>query len=163
MAFVTCFVIITGVLIWLEARNKKNVHQKYRRFNEALGYTYLAVCLSMFPVTALAMNVSKLLPDWLDDQRKHILNSVYFGGWLLLSLFFRLKENNYFTAKYVLLIGGILGLCIPLINGLSSGKWLWKTFEESHYDIFFTDFLWFLLAMASLLPVFKMRREPLKY
>lgn len=78
MALLTCFVIITGVLIWLEARNKNNVPEKKRRFNKSVGNIYLAVCLTMFPVTACAFIVSKLLP--VTAEREAILNWTYFGG-----------------------------------------------------------------------------------
>ena len=36
MAFLTCFVIISGVLIWMEARNKKNITEKKRKYNEGV-------------------------------------------------------------------------------------------------------------------------------
>ncbi len=159
LSVTTCFVIITGVLIWLEARNKKNIPEKKRRFNQAVGYIYLAVCLSMFPVTALSFLVIKLLPQGLSDHKGIILNSVFFGSWLLASVYFWSKKNNYFTNECALLSAGILGFAIPLANGAVSGNWFWRTLTGNQHHIFVTDALWLMLAILSLIIVYLMRRQ----
>lgn len=158
MALITCFVIISGVLIWLTARDKKNIPEKQRRYNEKVGYIYLAICLSMFPITAFSFIISKLLPESIDESREIILNSVFFGGWLLLFIFFRLKKSNYFTNRYTLLSGGILSLCIPIVNGFSSGNWIWRTFVNQHYDVFVIDILWILIGVFTLYAVYRMKQ-----
>ncbi|AOW21754.1 PepSY-associated TM helix domain-containing protein [Urechidicola croceus] len=159
MAFITCFVIISGVLIWLEARNKKNVPEKRRKYNEKVGHIYLAICLSMYPITALSMIVSKLIPRSLDASRLTILYCVFFGGWLLLSIFFRFKRDNYFTNKYTLLIGSILGFLIPIVNGISSGNWFWITFQNGQTAIFLIDAFWIVLSTISTLIILKMNKK----
>lgn len=159
MALLTCFVIITGVLIWLEARNKKNIPEKQRKFNEGVGHIYLSLCLSMLPVIALSLIVSKLLPEQVSEDRKLILNSVFFGGWLLVSIFFWLKKNNQFTNRYTLLATGVLGLCIPVVNGLASGNWIWLTAKNHLYEIFLVDALWILIAAGALFTVSKLKRQ----
>lgn len=164
LAVSTCFVIITGVLIWLEARNKKNVPEKKRKFNQTVGYIYLAICLSMLPVTALTFLTIKLLPQSLDEHRGTITNSVFFGGWLLLSVFLWLKKNNYFTNKYTLLSTGILGLCIPVANGMITGNWFWRTLiDNNQYHLFIVDTLWLIVAALCMLTVFIMNRKSAKY
>ena len=147
LAAATGFVIISGVLIWLEARNKKNVPEKERRYNETVGHIYLAICLSMLPITAFTFIVAKLLPESLTEDRKIIFNSVYFGGWLLLSIFFAWKRNNQFTNRQTLLWSGILGALIPLVNGIYTGNWFWKTLYLHHHDIFIIDTLWLFLSL----------------
>ncbi len=159
MALITCFVIISGVLIWLEARNKNNVPEKQRRFNEKVGYWYLAISLSMFPVTALSYIVSKLLPTTADNYRETILNAVFFGGWLVLSIYFKLKKDNYFTNKYTLLSGGVLALCIPLISGFTSGNWIWKTFTAGQNNVFMIDVLWLMLSLTSLFVIVRLKQK----
>ena len=159
MALITCFVIITGVLIWLTARDKKNVPEKQRRFNENVGYWYLATCLSMYPITAFSLIVSKLLPESVSEHNELVLNSVFFGGWLMLTIFFWYKKDNYFTNKYTLLSGGILGLCIPLVNGFSSGNWFWRTFTNQHSNIFVLDILWLFIGVFSLYAVYRMKKK----
>jgi uncharacterized iron-regulated membrane protein len=159
LSLITCFVIITGVLIWLTARDKKNVPEKQRCFNEQVGAIYLAITLTLFPITALVFIASKLIPENFNPERKLILNWVFFGGWLLSALFFWFKKNNYFTNKYTLLLGGVLGLCIPLVNGFSSGNWIWRTFLNKNYDVFVFDVLWLSIGALSVFAVFQLRKK----
>lgn len=159
MAFITCFVIITGVLIWLTARYKNNMPEKQRKFNAQVGSIYMSLCLTMYPVTALVFVVSKLIPESLNPERKLILYWVFFGGWLLLSILFWLKKNNYFTNKYTLLSGGILGIGVPIVNGICSGNWMWISFANKNYDAFVFDMLWLLLALISLYVVSKLKKN----
>jgi len=157
MALITCFVIITGVLIWLTARDKKNIPEKKRRYNEKVGYIYLAICLSMYPITALSFIASKILPESLSMRKKLILNTLFFGGWLLLSIYFRLKKDNSFTNKYTLFSGGILALCIPIVNGFISGNWFWLTFMNGHFNVFVIDVLWMFIGTISLYSVSRLK------
>lgn len=158
MALITCFVIISGVLIWLEARNKKNISASQKLYNRKVGHIYLAICLSMYPITAFSFVVAKLLPRSLDPSRETILYCVYFLGWALVAGFFRFLRNNYKTNKYSLVSGGIIGLIIPLVNGFTSGNWFWKTFANAQYEIFCVDFFWILMGCTSLWIVTKLKR-----
>lgn len=159
MAFLTCFVIISGVLIWMEARNKKNITEKKRKYNERVGSIYLAICLSMLPITAASFIVSKLLPESLSGFRESILNYSFFLGWLILSILFIWKMNKKFTNKWCLLTGGILGLLIPLVNGFSSGNWFWRTWSKGEYGVFSVDLIWLCIGIICLLVAKRLRKE----
>lgn len=162
LALITCFVIITGVLIWLEARNKKSVPEKERRYNERVGHIYLAICLGMFPVTALSFLVSKLIPAAWAEHREVIINSVFFGGWLLVSVYYSLRKDNFITNRQTLLAGGVLGLCVPLLNGLYSGAWIWETFRRGEYGIVLIDVLWIAMSVGALYAVWRIKRPAQK-
>ena len=159
MAFLTCFVIISGVLIWLEARNKKNITEKKKRYNRRVGSIYLAFCLSMLPVTAASFIVSKLLPDSLAELRESILNYTFFLGWLVLSILLSLKKDKNFTNKFTLLSGGLLGVLIPVVNGVSSGNWFWRTWNNGEYGIFSVDLIWLCSGIICLLVVRKINQK----
>ena len=159
MAFLTCFVIISGVLIWLEARNKKNITEKKKRYNTRVGSIYLAFCLSMLPVTATSFIVSKLLPASLAESRESILNSTFFLGWLVLSILLSLKKDKNFTNKFTLLSGGLLGVLIPVVNGVSSGNWFWRTWSNGEYGILSVDLVWLCSGIICLLIVRKINRK----
>ena len=159
MAILTCFVIITGVLIWLEARNKKSIPEKKKRYNQRVGYLYLAICLSMLPITAASFVFARLLPQSMNNHRELALNCFFFLGWLVLSMFFTLKKSNYFTNKYTLLVTGVIGLCIPVVNGAVSGNWLWRTID-GNYNVFSIDALWLCLGAACLYAVSKLNVKP---
>jgi len=156
MAIITCFVIITGVLIWLEARNKKNIPEKKKRYNQRVGYLYLAICLSMLPITAASFVFARLLPSSMNNHRELALNCFFFIGWLVLTIFFTLKKNNFFTNKYTLLTAGVIGICIPVVNGVVSGNWLWLTIANN-YPVFIIDALWICISLACLFAVSKLK------
>lgn len=84
LGIITCFVIISGVMIWLVARDKKNMPEKKRHFNNAVVRIYLAVCLSMYPVTALSFIASKVFYPLNQSN----IYAVYFISWLVLIIFF---------------------------------------------------------------------------
>ncbi|OSY87108.1 PepSY-associated TM helix domain-containing protein [Tenacibaculum holothuriorum] len=160
LALITCFVIITGVLIWIEARNKKSMTLKQRLYTAKVGHIYLAICLSLFPVIALFFLVVKLLPEAYQTQKMGILYNYFFGIWLLATLFFRFKRDNYFTNKITLLIGAVLGFLIPIVNGIVSNNWIWNTYKNKQYDILTIDLLWISLSTIALWVYFKIKPKP---
>ncbi|NQY30642.1 MAG: PepSY domain-containing protein [Flavobacteriaceae bacterium] len=160
LALITCFVIITGVLMWLEARNKKNVPEAQKLFNQKVGYIYLAICLSMYPITAFTFIIAKLLPRSLDASRQSILYTVFFGLWFVVSIVFTLKRNNYYTNKICLKAGSSFAFSIPIINGVISGNWIWNTIQTKQYDILFIDLFWIVFGIATLFITLKLKKSP---
>ncbi|WBX72967.1 PepSY-associated TM helix domain-containing protein [Tenacibaculum pacificus] len=156
LALITCFVIITGVLIYIEARNKKSVTLKQRLYTAKVGHIYMAICLSMLPVTALSFLFVKLTNTYFNDKLTAIY-SFYFIVWLLIILFFRFKRYNYYINKVSLLFGAIFGFLIPIINGIISGNWIWKTYTQGQFDILLIDVLWIVIATFSLLFYLKIK------
>ncbi len=155
LALITCFVIITGVLIWIEARNKKTMTLKQRKYTVKIGHIYLASCLSMFPVTAMSFVFVKLTTGLFIHQ-KEVIYSFYFCMWLLFTLYFRFKRDNYFTNKYTLLVGGLFSFMIPIVNGIQSNSWLWTSYTQGHKAVFIIDFIWLVLGLLALGIYFKM-------
>lgn len=149
LAFITCFVIISGVLIWIEARNKKSMSLHERLFTARVGHVYMAICLSMLPVTAISFLFMKLFGDYFTDKQSAIY-SFYFLLWLLASIWMRFKRNNYFTNKISLLIGGVAGLLIPITNGVMTGNWIWKSIQNKQFEILTIDLLWLGIAITAL-------------
>jgi uncharacterized iron-regulated membrane protein len=160
LGIITCFVIISGVMIWLVARQKNNLPEKKRRFNAAVVRIYLAICLSMYPITALAFIGSKIFYPLSQSN----LFRLYFGGWLLLTIFFIIKKNDAFTNRFCLISGSILGFLIPITNGIVSGQWFWTSFMENKIQIFFIDVFWIVLASITLYTAYhlKPKKEAVK-
>ena len=155
LGLISCFVIISGVMIWLTARDKKNIPEKKKRFNERVVRIYLAICLSMYPITAASFIAVKVFKP----VSQYFIYSFYFIGWLLLSVFFTLKKDNYSTNKICLLSGSILGFLIPIANGLTTGNWFWKSFIDHKVQMFFVDTLWIILASLTLYVSFKLKKK----
>ena len=157
MALITCFVIATGVLIWMEARNKKNVPEKRRKYNNRVALIYLSICLSMLPVTAAVFILSKVLQEGAD--REAILNYSFFVGWLVTSIIFYFLKSTYLVNKFTLLIGGVLALLIPILNGVLSGSWFWSSYTNHDYGVFSIDVIWSLIGVVCVLVFTKLKRN----
>lgn len=160
LGIISCFVIISGIMIWLVSRDKKHVPEKRRRFNANVVRVYLSICLTMFPITALQFILVKIFQP---TDGKLFISSTYFIGWLLLSIIFIMKNDNTFTNKWTLISGGILGLLIPIVNGMMTGNWFWVAHKNGYQHILLVDLLWLVLGVVSLwIAFFKLKRKPNK-
>lgn len=155
LGIITCFVIISGVMLWLVARDKKKIDAKKKRFNMTVVRIYLAIALSMYPITAATFIAVKCNPS----ADIYFLHWFYFVGWLLLSVLFYLKKDLSFTNKYTLLSGSILGLIIPICNGVVTGNWFWIAQSKGMFSVFFVDVFWIGLSLVTLYAYFKVRQS----
>ncbi|MCH5718939.1 PepSY-associated TM helix domain-containing protein [Niabella hibiscisoli] len=140
-----CVVIISGVLIWLTARNKKNIPEKKKRFNEWLTHIYLAISLGMFPVTAAAFIAVKIQPN----GGTAFIYPFYFWSWLAVAFLLSIRKNNYKTNRDCMLSGAIIGLAIPIVNGIVTGNWIWVTYNKGYTDILLIDLFWVIVSAAA--------------
>lgn len=153
-----CLVIISGILIWLVARDKKSIPIHKRKFNFWAANVFVAICLTMLPVTALTFIAIKLNPA--ADQA--FIYRVYFYSWLALSAFYIARRKLHVTNRETLLIGGLLALCTPVVNGIVTGNWMWETQRNGAMDIFVVDLLWLAIGMVSLIAFYRIRLDSKK-
>ena len=158
LGLLTCFVIISGVMIWLVARDKKHVSPKKRTFNSWLVWFYMAGCLSMYPVTAFTFVMIKVGLQEPGADRMSFIFHTFFWSWMLLTILFTLLRNNFSTTKISLLLGGVLGIVVPLSSGWVSGNWLWVTLANGQLDILLVDALWIVIGISTLLIGLKMKK-----
>lgn len=154
LALITCYVLISGILIWKVARENKNYTQKQQRFYHRVTKAYLAICLSLFPATALLFAANKLVPMEM-GARVGAVNSIFFIGWLLMAvagLFFNKyrKLNNFYV-----ILGGILSLSVPIANGIVTGDWLWASLQKGLVQVFCVDLFWLLTGLIALFVYWK--------
>ncbi|MEM7575472.1 MAG: PepSY-associated TM helix domain-containing protein [Bacteroidota bacterium] len=152
LALLTCFMIITGVLIWRTARDNNRYTYLQRLFHHRVTKWYLAICLSMLPAFALLFLTNKVIPmEW--DGRAAVVNRVFFLGWLGLTLI-GLRWDKYSQQnRNYLLIAGVLGMLIPFANGLATGDWFWVSIN-SYPWVAAIDIFWLLVGGLSLYLVF---------
>ena len=137
-----CAVIISGILIWFVARDKVATEAHKRKFNFWASNVFLAACLSMLPVTAFTFIMLKVLPKVDQSAIYH----TYFYSWLFLSLYFIIRRNFPLMNRQALFLSAILCLGVPLANGISTGLWMWTTWQQGAFDIFFIDALFLALS-----------------
>lgn len=142
-----CLVITSGILIWLVARDKNNVLPRKRKFNNWMANFFMAICLSMFPVTAFTFIVVK----WSGQADQSFIYNTFFWSWLGLSFFYTVRKSIKRTNLETLLIGSILSLTLPLVNGFVSNNWIWNTVNSQYIDIMLVDALWILIGVVGLI------------
>ncbi|WP_316757409.1 PepSY-associated TM helix domain-containing protein [Pedobacter aquatilis] len=150
-----CLVIISGILIWLVARDKNNVPKAKRIFNFWTANIFLAATLSMLPVTAFTM-LSLL---FIEKSNQSDIFHLYFYSWLVLSVYFILRRNINITNYQTLILSAILCFLLPLSDGLLRKNWLWTTFNDGKFDILFIDILFLVLAILSIVILFKIKQH----
>lgn len=158
LGFASCFVIISGVLIWFVARDKKAVSPRKRKMNFWVVNSYLSICLSMLPATAIVFLAVKIFGNELTSRKDFIYNT-FFYSWLALSLIFIAIRNNYLTNKANLLLGAILAIAIPITDGIVTGNWLWHSYSQGAIQIFVVNFFWLMVAITAFVAFLKTKKR----
>ena len=150
-----CVVIISGILVWLVARDKKSVPDRKRKFNLWLANIFLAICLSMFPVTALTFIAVKVN----STANMEFIYRIYFYSWLLLSVYYIIRKNLNRTNRETLLLGSLFSLAIPFVNGICTGNWIWITYSTGATDILFIDLLSLAIGIIGMISFYKVKQR----
>ncbi|MCQ0112261.1 PepSY-associated TM helix domain-containing protein [Zhouia amylolytica] len=152
LGLIGCFVIISGILIWQIARDKKHLEPRKRVFNNILFHAYMAVCMSIYPVTAFTFITVKMN----GNASQGFIYKCFFLSWLALSFFYYLKRDYKFMCRNSLLLGSVFGFTIPIVNGIVTGNWFWITFRKGFLDIMFIDVFWLITSILVFLVWIKM-------
>ena len=155
LALITCFVILSGVMIWLTAREKK-MYEHRKKFNRNVGAIYLGATLGLYPAVALFFCLTKIFPLNIDD-RFSTMTTVFFGFWLAYIVYAFVIKNTFKINKHAMILAGVMGLLIPLLNGLQSGLWFWRSLAAGYTDSFFVDVAWLVMGIVTLLSASKFR------
>lgn len=150
-----CVVILSGIMIWLVARDKVSVPKHKRVFNFWATNFFMAACLSMLPVTAFTFIMLKVA----DHVDQSLIYNVYFYSWLILGVYLMLWRNLPLMNKQVLLLSVLLCAAVPVANGIYTGLWMWNTWKDGAMDIFLIDALFVLLAATSAFAYVKVSRQ----
>ena len=138
LGIISWYVILSGVMIWLVARNKKNIPDEGRRFNNKVVKWYLAICLSMFPIIAMEFSMVKLIAP----VGMTLLYQTFFTTWLVLTIIFYSLKDHLSMLRWMLLLGGVFAIIIPFVNGFTTGNWIWITWQNELTQILFIDLFW---------------------
>lgn len=151
----SCMVIISGILIWLVARDKKNIPVYKRKFNFWASNIFLSTSLSLLPVTAFTLIVLK----YSGQTNQSLIYSIFFYSWLTYSLVLISFRSLTKMNKQVLLSSFILCALVPVSNALYSENHLWNAFKNKATDILLIDLLFILLSLLSIMAYFQVKKK----
>ncbi|MEM9859066.1 MAG: PepSY-associated TM helix domain-containing protein [Bacteroidota bacterium] len=147
-ALLTCFMIISGLMIWIKVREKK-AFEKDRKINQRIGRFSIGACMGLFPGLALLFILTKLIPIGLTD-RFAIITYLFGLFWLVYTAYAMYVKDYTKITKHAFFLAGVFGLIVPIANGLQSGVWLWRSIDEGLIDSFFIDTAWLGMGLISL-------------
>ncbi|MBT2559424.1 PepSY domain-containing protein [Hymenobacter sp. ISL-91] len=150
-----CVVIISGILIWLVARDKASTPPRERRFNFWTANIFLGICLSMLPVTAFTLIVLLFVKDPGQSGIYHW----YFYSWLALSVYFITRRDIALVNRQTLVLSTLLCLLLPVLDGVVRHNWFWTTFARGQFDILFIDLLFLSLSVISAFALLKVKQR----
>lgn len=148
-SMITCFMILSGVLLWQKVRDNNKYTSSQRRFHHKTTLIYLAICLSLFPAVGSIFLANKLIPMTMEGRESYV-NIVFFGVWLFLIVMGVLQNNYSKINRLFLRLGGLLAILIPVINGVMTGDWIWKTFAANKVYVFSIDIFWLFTGLVAL-------------
>lgn len=149
-----CVVLISGILIWLVARDKNGVPKHKRVFNFWTANIFMAACMSMLPVTAFTM----IMLLFLKNPGQSDIYHWYFYSWLAIAVYFIVRRDLAITSRQTTMLSAVTCFLLPVLDGVVRGNWFWSTYSRRAYDILFIDLLFLLLGVLSVLVLFKLRK-----
>lgn len=150
-----CLVIISGIMIWLVARDKQSLPSYKRKFNFWAANVFLSACLSMLPVTAFSFVMMKVFSS--ADQA--VVYNVFFYSWLALGVYLIARRNLSLITRQTLALSALLCLFVPVANGLRTGLWLWVSWRSGALDILMIDVLFLALAFICGISWLKVKKD----
>ncbi|WP_165939981.1 PepSY-associated TM helix domain-containing protein [Dyadobacter psychrotolerans] len=157
LALFTGFVIISGILLWKEARNKKTYTDKQKRFHHQVTKTYLAICFGLFPAVAILFSAELSVPD----SVKHVfwVRTAFFVSWLIFTIAGLFSKNEAKATQLYLFLGGLFSIIVPLINGFVTGDWIWVSLAKNSFYVAGTDLFWLIIGVLSLFLTLLMNKD----
>ncbi|MEM6349078.1 MAG: PepSY-associated TM helix domain-containing protein, partial [Bacteroidota bacterium] len=155
MALITCFVIISGVLVWLKARDMKKYAAK-AKFNTNVGALYLGISLGLFPSIAFIFCLAKILPLEMAD-RMTTMETIFFLFWLGYSVYSFIQKDYFKISRNAFALAGIIGLAVPVLNGIQTGMWFWQAIPMAYLDVAMIDISWLVIGGVSIATAYYMK------
>src|SRR5699024_2876736 len=95
-----CVVIISGIMIWLVAREKPNIPTYKRKFNFWAANLFVSISLSMLPVTAFTLIMLKFSPT----INQSLIYNLYFYSWLVMIIYLLILRDLTKVNKHTLVL-----------------------------------------------------------
>ncbi|MEO1407962.1 MAG: PepSY-associated TM helix domain-containing protein, partial [Pseudomonadota bacterium] len=128
-----------GSMMWIERRKHGNEGSKSEAFYNRLGYFNTGVIMGL-PVAAISIFYLDKLYVGAESGRLAATGSVYLGVWVIGLVYAFIRRNDYSTTRELLMLTGALAMGIPVLNGITTGDWLFAHLSADHSIAAWVDF-----------------------
>ncbi len=149
LAIMTCFMLVSGLLLWQKARDNARYTPRQRRFHFKVTRWMLSICMALFPAAAILFLANKIFPLSM-EAHAHWVNQTFFIAWgvLIVSGIFQKTFRRLF--RWFFAIGGGLSILVPIVNGVVTGDWIWDSFRNGQTYVAGIDIFWLLVGTLTL-------------
>lgn len=143
------FLFYSGNLLWIESRRKRRQRGQGRaQLNMARATT--GICIGVCVAISATFVAAQLLP-WLGSRFGWNVATgehwVCFGSWALCALWAS-RRAPVRAAQELLWLAAIVTAAIPLVHGLTTGWWFWRSAATGHMALFGVDIVALALAVG---------------
>lgn len=139
------FLFYSGNLLWIESRRKRR-QQAQGRAHINMARATVGICLGFCVAVSVAFVTSQLLPAMGMDASVGIRWSCYLS-WLMCALWAS-RRAPIVAARELLWLAAIVTATIPLVHGIATGWWLWRSAAMGHGTLLAVDAVALALAFA---------------
>ncbi len=148
LALITCFIIISGILLWKEARNKKIYPEKEKRFNHKVTIFHLALCFALLPAITVLFCAELLIP-YTGENHIFWVRTAFFLSWLIFGVIGLFLKTEIRQVRFYLLLTAIGAFAVPLVNGFATGDWFWVSYAKHLYTVGNIDVCWLMTGFVA--------------
>jgi len=149
--------LVFGAFIWIERKLKQK--RKHNYFNIITKFT-TAFVLGIIPATTFTLFLYWLLPVELSDRNTWIIGGFYtlWSFTFLLSVY---KNDSLEAVKIFMYLNSLFLLLAFILHGYTTNMYLWNSFSNEIWDIFYMDLFILILGLLSFL--FAIKMDSLKF
>lgn len=146
----TALLGLSGVMIWIERRAYGSTGQLTTTQYQRISRFSLGVCMGLVVAISLLFYGQRLL-----TVAPHTMNwwlgCLFFSSWLICTSWATLmSKNEYQVSKVLLFIAALLLICVPVLNGLTTGNHIFNALTKKHYLVAGVDLAVFFIGLILL-------------
>lgn len=148
--FISGIVFITsmifGMFIWLEKRASKFKEDK--KYFSFISRVSLALFIGVVPASSFLLFLYWILPFYTNEKQTWVIGGFY-CLWSFTLFYSIYKQSAIDIIKFFLKLNFVFLILAVLFHGIRSGYFLWDSFTNNMFEIFWIDLSLLLFAFIS--------------
>jgi len=145
--------LVFGLFVWIEKKIKKENNSYFN----IISKISTAFSIGIIPATAFTLCLYWLLPFNLENRDSWIIGGFY-SMWSFTFCYSVYKKDSIDAAKDFFYLNAIFLISTVFLHGNTTNLFLWNSFEQSIWDIFYIDLFLLILGIGSAFFAIKMNK-----